>query len=413
MPVVVGLMFVLPVAAIIYKSNLITTKKKVRVLLNLSLVLLSMLFIAFCWLVKEEPFDFEEYYSPAFMLLRGDYILNSLVVIVFTPFMWMILIHFLRMLLRSLRVKKNGVIRRSQDYIYYRDDLDQVSPAIVIFVSQLEPDVRKCVASTLLKLKLSGFIKEESGAYRCTKKEQSGLSESERMVLGLVMYHEFDRNRYQEAVAQEALQGKYLTKSQGGMAVRIMKMLAAVCGSVLLLVFSVWFDAYTFENYQVYPADDGNTYFWLKKDWDIDRLYEQVLDINDYYHRATGYGEDYNFDQIRVEKLEYGIVRKAFFLHMMSIASMWAAILSIFFALYSAWEQLGCIRKDYKRTVKGKALLNKAYALRNYLKEYSLAKYRSAEELDLWEYYLIYAVALDVNVRIEDEVIENYIKTVV
>ena len=58
-------------------------------------------------------------------------------------------------------------------------------------------------------------------------------------------------------------------------------------------------------------------------------------------------------------------------------------------------------------------MLNKAYALKNYLKDYSLIKDRTEEELVLWEYYLVYAVVLGVNVKIEDKIIEKYVKRII
>ena len=45
---------------------------------------------------------------------------------------------------------------------------------------------------------------------------------------------------------------------------------------------------------------------------------------------------------------------------------------------------------------------------RNYLKEYSLIKDRSEKEVELWEYYMIYSVVLDVNEKISDEIINLY-----
>ena len=53
--------------------------------------------------------------------------------------------------------------------------------------------------------------------------------------------------------------------------------------------------------------------------------------------------------------------------------------------------------------------MNKAYALKNYLKDYSLIREKTEEELVLWEYYLIYAVALDVNEKLVNSVIEKYL----
>ena len=45
----------------------------------------------------------------------------------------------------------------------------------------------------------------------------------------------------------------------------------------------------------------------------------------------------------------------------------------------------------------------------NKVKDYSLIKEKNAKELALWENYLIYAVALDLNTKIEDEIIEKYV----
>ena len=79
-------------------------------------------------------------------------------------------------------------------------------------------------------------------------------------------------------------------------------------------------------------------------------------------------------------------------------------------AIYLVIEQLVFINKNYRRTAKGTELLNKAYALKNYLKDYSIINERKEEEIVLWEYYLVYATLLNVNEEIQDEVIQKYIK---
>lgn len=68
------------------------------------------------------------------------------------------------------------------------------------------------------------------------------------------------------------------------------------------------------------------------------------------------------------------------------------------------------IAKNYRRTAKGRELVNKAYALKNYLEDFSMIRERKEEELALWEYYLIYAVALGVNEDLDDEVMDKYVR---
>lgn len=173
----------------------------------------------------------------------------------------------------------------------------------------------------------------------------------------------------------------------------------------------MWLDDYVFDHYHVYPDIDGTVYIMLENDRDIERLAEEIEDINDYYHSvmADGY-VSYNYSWIRAEKLKYNVVRKALCLNIFNSLFVFFACGSFLAALYFVIEQVIYMKRTYRRTVKGKVLLNKAYALKNYLKEYSLIKYRSEQELILWEHYLVYAVALGVNEKIEDEVMEKYIK---
>ena len=122
---------------------------------------------------------------------------------------------------------------------------------------------------------------------------------------------------------------------------------------------------------------------------------------------------DYNYSEIRADKFEYSVVRKAFCLNLINASIISFFAIFVLIALYIVIDQIIYINKNYRRTIKGKTLLNKAYALKNYLKDYSLIKDRAEEELVLWEYYLVYAVVLGVNVKIEDKLIEKYLNSLI
>lgn len=414
MLIVVGLILIPIVFFMMKRAERITTPKWQRILLNLSLVLIAAVYVALCWIVREEPFAFEDSYSTEYMIYNGEYILDTGLIFLFSPFMWLILIHFVKMLSHAIRVRKNAVIKRNEDFLYYRGDLDKIPPSMVMFTSQLEIDIRKCISATILKLKLTGYIEEKGGGLFFTNKSEANLFASERMVLNFVRGGGFDQKEYREAVEKETLKQKYLTRNRGGVGARILKIAAAVCMPIAVIFFSIWLDNYHFENYHIWPEDDGHAYIALGREEDIERLYEQeVKDLNDYYHREMADGSwDYNYREIRADKLEYSVVRKAMFLTVLGTFSIGFIGVFVLIAIYIITEQVRCFHKNYTRTVKGKILLNKAYALKNYLKNYSLIKDRTEEELVLWEYYLIYAVALDVNVKMKDKIIEKYIKRI-
>lgn len=414
MPLIIGLILIPLIIAIIYKANLITTKKKNKIILNIILILISIVYIIFCLIIRKEPFNFEEHYSLEYMFYSGEYILNSGIIFMFTPFLWIILVYFLKMLLHSIKVRKNAIIKRDEEYIYYRGDLDKVSPSIIMFTSTFEVDMKKSISATILKLKLMGYIKEKDNSYIYTNKDDSCLLESERMVLDLIRFENFDKTRYKKVIEQESLNNKYIVKNGRGISFRIMKIIIAIFIPIIVMAISIKLDKYTYENYHIWPEDDGHCYIDLKNENEIKKLYEEVKDQNDYYHRQMSDGSiDYNYSEIRADKLEYGVVRKTFLLTLLSTFIIVFIAIFVLVSTYIVFEQLIYINKNYRRTIKGNNLLNKAYALKNYLRKYSLIKDRTEQELVLWEYYLIYAVILDINVKIEDKIIEKYIQGIV
>lgn len=413
MPILIGIILIPVIFLIIRKVNMVTTSKKQRIMLNLSLILISLIYIIFCWVVRAEPFNFENHYSTEYMIYNGEYILYTGIIFMFSPFMWIIIIHFIKMILRAIRVRKNVIIKRDEDYIYYRGDLDKIPPSIIMFTSQLEIDLRKCISATILKLKHTGYIKEKGNSFIYTDKDESSLFESEKMVLNLIRNNEFDKNKYKKIIEKETLKNKYLVKNRGGKISRIIKLMIAICIPIAAFIFSVWLDQYHFENYQVTPEDDGHAYIKLEREEDIEQLYNEVKNQNDYYHRSMADGSIYyNYKEIRADKLNYSVVRKALILTVIGTFSVGFIAIFVLISLYIIIQQIIYFNKNYTRTIKGKTLLNKAYALKNYLKDFSLIKNRKEEELILWEYYLIYAVALDVNVKIEDNIIKKYVKNI-
>ena len=171
MPIAIGALLI-PIVLVIMKiANLITTKKKIRILLNILLILIPIIYIVLCLIIRAEPFDFEDHYSVEYMFYRGEYILYAGLIFLFTPFIWIIVVYFAKMILNSIRVRKNAIIKRNEEYVYYRGDLNKVSPSVIMFASTFNVDIKKSISATILKLKLTGYIKENSNSYIYTNKD--------------------------------------------------------------------------------------------------------------------------------------------------------------------------------------------------------------------------------------------------
>lgn len=414
MGILIGLILIPIVILIIKRANLVTTKKKDKIILNMALILIAIVYIVCCIALQLEPFDFGTTYSIEYMIYTGEYLLYAGVIFAFSPVLWIIGISFLRMIYLSIRVRKNAIIKKDNEFIYYRGDLEKVSPSIIMFTSTYNVDIKKSISSTILKLKLMGYLKERNNTYIYTDKDESSLLESEKMVLNLIKFNKFDKNAYRKVIEKETLGNKYLVKNGKGILTRLIEIAIVCCIPFVFFSMSTRLDEYTHKNYNILPQDDGYSYIKLELENDIEELYKEVKNKNDYYHSEMYNGSlSYSYDYIRADKLEYGIVKKAFFLNILTAVVVSLDFVSVLIAIYTVIEQIININKNYRRTIKGKKLLNKAYALKNYLKQYSLIKTRTEKELVLWEYYLVYAVLLDVNVNLEDKIIEKYVKNIV
>lgn len=416
MPLLVGLFLIPVIILIIQKANKVTTTRKNKILLNLSLFFTAVIYIILCLILNMEPFNFEIAYSVEYMICRGDYILEAGIIFMFSPFMWIIVVHYFRLLYKKFKIRKNAKLKGDEEYICYRGDLDKISPSLIMFSSIFELDFKKAISSTILKLKLNGYIEEKESGFVFTNKDTASLLGSEKMVLNLLKGKGFDKKAYNEKVEEEAVNNKYIVKNKAGKLGSLIRIFIAILIPVIAFGISVFLDDYTMEYYHVWPEKDGHAYFYLRHDLDIMALEKEVTDENDYYSSPLMVnGKEtisYNHSEIRADKIQYGVVRKALFFNALASVSVGFELVFIIIGIYVLVEQIKFVKKGYRVTLKGKEMLNKAYALKNYLKNYSLINKRTEKELVLWEYYLVYAVILDVNVKIEDEVIGKYIKNI-
>lgn len=400
MLIIIGL-FLVPVIVLFIKLlRSFTSNKTKRILLHISMLAVSLIYIVCALTLHVEPFDFE-------FLEIGDYLTYTAVVVLLSPCLWAVIYYYSSALFRKMRVHKNAKIKSQKQYLYYRDDLDKIPPSIVMFTYKMDLDMRKIISATVLKLKLNGYLIERNHELVCSNKEDSELTDSEKAILKYVHSHFLDEREYRKLVEKETLHSNYLKKNKGGILFKLLKMVATVLLPVVLILASIQFDEYVYDRYSVSILDDIR-YLEIKDEKEVEDLYNnEVINKEDYYHSYDAEGNCYySYYLVRADKLEYGIVREMALFRVLDPLFILFSIAMIFVSLFTLIEQIRYFNKHYKRTFKGNELVSKAYALKNYLKEYSLIKDRKEEELVLWEYYLIYAVVLGINEQIEDEIIK-------
>ena len=386
---------------VLVKERDFKTTEKQKTLLDFGLFALSALFIYVTFLVNKEPFTFE-------IESGRDYLLYTALIFLFTPFLWINFGHFLFGITKRLRIRKNAKIKNKEQFIYYRDTLDKLSPGLVMYIRSLELDIKKAISSSILKLKLTKNIKENKDKFTIEKTDN--LLKSEEMIIDLIKDDKFDQKKYGKELEKEALDNGFIKRNRGSIFIKILKVIIFIILPVINTIGSIKFDSYVFDEYPTYIYNHER--YVLIEDEIGDIHYGRPAEAEKYYHGYVKEIDEYFYDKslLSADLTEYETVRKTNFMQALDAIYVMSAMLLDIVFIYLIIEELVYIKRKYKRTRKGIDIINKSYALRNFLKDFSDIQNKSEKDLILWEYYLVYSVALGVNEKINDKLIDKYIK---
>lgn len=397
-------------------SNLLTKNNIKRQNIVISLFLIVYIFFNyFIWCIPfiEYDLDMDTFTKVLFYTL----------LLFFSPFFWISSLYFINKLFLKVRINKNMKIDIENDYICYRDDLSSFSPSIVSFILRFSTNLHRDISATILKLKLQGFIAETNDILYVTNKSSTNLLTSEKMILNAIRTKCFDKNKYVELVKNESINLNFVKNYTGSIFKRFLNLFSTLIFPVIIIaamiicvygvckvldekypliihndICYVQVDQNTYQKFGIPPFTGSNSDDALKRiKYRFELLENDVrLNINDKYY-------------IRQEWI---LPNADFYLSLTLGSSIILGLFTIFFTLQIFFSKIKNFNSNYSRTKLGYELVNKAYGLKNYLTEYSLLKEHSEEQLILWQYYLVYAVALDVNVKIENSVIEKFVKSI-
>ena len=245
-------------------------------------------------------------------------------------------------------IKKKNRKHKKFDIKYFRDDLKKMSPSYISYILDFSIELEKDVAAHVLKLYIDKYIKYENNKFIVTNKNKDDLKESDICLLEFVNNNFTDPTfleRYQNLVKKELEKEGYITNfiSKQDIFGFFSGLVVSILGIVTLS---------TIHAYATYPSP----------------IYKTVIVL-----------------------LFIVFISGIIFFPIKTIARI------IAFVKYG----LG------KRTKKGEELLEQIYGLKNFLKDFSIIKDRKLEEVYLQEHYLVYALTLDVNTKVDDEILKK------
>ncbi len=283
------------------------------------------------------------------------------------------------------QVMRNNSFIPIEDFDYYRDKLSGLSPAMISIISDLGIEQRKDVAASILKYQEMGILKVDGNHYEAGDYRNANLRQSDKYLIeGLVnrtFSMENDR-KWKQLVEQEAVEEGYLWNRFSPQYKKSkQKKNGLGCGggclmSIITLILAIVI---------VFHVNDkmGQMEHLLQVD-ETQMTFEEQLE---------------NFKQC----LEYYPV----------LAEMVLGVVLFLMALISPVLMLvGAIATAAKakllvRTDAGNEMAECIYGMKNFIHDFSNLKEADKEQVVLWDDYLIYAVVLEENQQIVDDIMKR------
>ncbi|MCM1158622.1 MAG: DUF2207 domain-containing protein [Clostridium sp.] len=272
-----------------------------------------------------------------------------------------------------------------EDFDYYRDKLTGLSPGIISILADLSVERKKDISASILKYQEMGILKYEDNRYMVIGDYQNArLRESDRYLIeGLVnqTFLEKDEGKWAKLVEQEAIKEGYITNPDDPVwrEKNYKKSVIGCVGSCLggcltpIILFCLVG--------ALLGKVDINHMDAIVATAPVDGTVGQYIEfLNQNFEFCMG--------------LLTAIVAIIIFL-----------VSLIFPVLVIAGKIAGAVnKKPYRRTEYGNQMTEYVFGMKNFIHDFSNLNEANQEHLVLWDDYLIYAVVLEENQQIIDEI---------
>ena len=292
---------------------------------------------------------------------------------------------------------------------YYRDKLDGISPGAISMLEDLRLEPDKDITACILHYEVLGVLRQTENGYEMGGKsieECRNLSESDRYMICHLLAGDWRQesilHTWQQKVITEIKKTGWITerlmlsteiKKQNKRESHMMRIWIVVLLLFCLIVTlgiekNIFRDALPKDVFDKIP----NAVFV------VGEMQKEVLDKLDLVNTSGKTANERLFGDIDfLWKLTFVITMDSAFL-----------LLLLFPVLYMTFgEGKKGERSPYKRTPLGEVYTEYIYGMKNFIRDYSNLSDAEKDSLVLWDDYLIYAVVLEENENIVEEIMQR------
>lgn len=280
---------------------------------------------------------------------------------------------------------RNATFRADEDFDYYREKLAGIPPTTISLLMDLQIEPKKDIAALLLKYTKMGAVSMEDGTVHVLNQELPGLLPSDRTLLALIAGGQVQpatlgvwrKQATAEAVESGGLNCRGVGQNANSASRSCLTGCLGGCLLPVLIFLGVGITAVVLK--------DSN---WLKRIEILGSTMPQSVGIEQIRYLLSS------------PDMVTAIAATAFFV----LSFMAILLLPIAAVLRTVLSVSGNAMVRLKRTEAGEILTAQISGLKNFIRDFSNLAQAEKEQLILWDDFLIYAVVLEENERIIEDI---------
>lgn len=270
--------------------------------------------------------------------------------------------------------RQNKKYTSRENIIYYREKLDGISPTTISLMENLKVEEEKDLTATIMKLQLNKNIVIEEDTIKIISDDVSNLNNSEKHIFYMLADGKINKKQiedWKKIALEEARTQGYIKEQNSSTGIVIKKIILIV----LFIVFCLGFK---------YIDDD---FMILKEQFESVELDEEL-----------GIYE-------ALENENIGLITNLILVSLaMLVCGVGMIAWPIFYIVYIIRYKNK--NNSLKRTTRGEQLTDEILGMKRFLHDFSMLNEADKESIALWDDFLIYAIILEENKTIIDEILE-------
>lgn len=260
-----------------------------------------------------------------------------------------------------------------KDIIYYREKLDNISPTTISLMKNLKIEEEKDLVATIIKLQLNKNIVIEDDVVKVLSEDVSNLCPSEKRLFYMITGEVIDKNQiesWKTMAIEEAKKQGYIEDKSTSTGLFIKKVFLIILFILFIIGFKHFYTTFI-------PLVD-----------ELENI--GINETTEIYEMA----ENENFEFI-IQILYEGVVG---IICMVGIFA-WPIFYIIYLIRYENKNN------SIKRTLKGEQLTDEILGLKRFIHDFTMLNEADKESIVLWDDFIVYAVLLEENEKIIQELL--------